>query len=77
VPLAAASHPAIVAIYDVEPGDLARDGSRSTSWSCARAARLPTGWLGGALPPDDAVHIVAAVAEGLAALHDGGSSTAT
>ena len=51
--LAAAAHPSVVNVYDVEPGDPATGRDPSTSWSCATAARSPIAWpsAAGSIPP--------------------------
>jgi len=70
--LAAAGHPAIVSIFDVEPGDPATGREPFYVMELCDGGSLADRLANGPLPPDDAVHILAAVAEGLAALHDRG-----
>jgi serine/threonine-protein kinase len=70
--LAAAGHPAIVSIFDVEPGDPTTGREPFYVMELCDGGSLADRLAGGPLPPDDAVHILAAVAEGVAALHDRG-----
>ncbi|HEU0237078.1 MAG TPA: serine/threonine-protein kinase [Candidatus Limnocylindrales bacterium] len=70
--LAAAGHPAIVSIFDVEPGDPATGREPFYVMELCDGGSLADRLADGPLPPDDAVHVLAAVAEGLAALHDRG-----
>ena len=70
--LAAAGHPAIVAIFDVEPGDPATGREPFYVMELCDGGSLADRLAAGPLAPDDAVHILAAIAEGLSALHDRG-----
>jgi serine/threonine-protein kinase len=70
--LAAASHPAVVAIFDVEPGDPATGREPFYVMELCDGGSIAERLAVGLMSPDDAVPIVAAVAEGLTALHDRG-----
>ena len=70
--LAAAGHPAIVSIFDVEPGDPATGREPFYVMELCDGGSLAERLAEGPMPPDDAIHVLAAVAEGLAALHDRG-----
>ena len=69
--LAAISHPGIVSIFDVEPGDPAtgRDPFFVMELCPDGSLADELGAAGGRLPPDTVVRIVGEVAGGLAALH--------
>jgi len=72
--LAAISHPNVVAIYDVEPGDPATGREPFFVMELCSGGSLAdrVNRAGGRLPPSDLVPIVAAVAGGLDALHEAG-----
>ncbi|TMD30667.1 MAG: serine/threonine protein kinase [Chloroflexi bacterium] len=72
--LAAISHPNVVAIYDVEPGDPATGREPFFVMELCSGGSLANrvNRAGGRLPPNDLVPIVAAVAGGLDALHEAG-----
>ncbi|HEY8637291.1 MAG TPA: serine/threonine-protein kinase, partial [Candidatus Limnocylindrales bacterium] len=72
--LAALSHPNVVAVFDVEPGDPAGDfGPFFVMELCdggSLADRMTE--AGGRLPPDELVPMVAGICDGLAAIHQAG-----
>ena len=70
--LAGASHPAIVAIFDVDPGDRASGREPFYVMELCDGGSLADRLATGPLDPEAAVHLLAAVSEGLAALHDRG-----
>jgi len=72
--LAAVSHPNIVTIYDVEPGDPATGREPFFVMELCQGGSLADRLLraGGHLPPDEVVPIIASIASGLDALHSSG-----
>jgi serine/threonine-protein kinase len=71
--LAAAAHPGIVSVYDVDPGDPKRGREPFFVMELCAGGSLADRLTGGQrLAPDDLVPILVSVAEGLAALHERG-----
>jgi serine/threonine protein kinase len=72
--LAAVSHPNVVTIYDVEPGDPATGREPFFVMELCERGSLAERLLraGGHLSPDEVVPIVAAIASGLEAVHSAG-----
>ena len=68
--LAAVAHPNVVAVFDVEPGDPAAGDEPFYVMELCNGGTLGDRiGAGGPIPPVELVPIIAAVAEGLAALH--------
>jgi serine/threonine-protein kinase len=71
--LAAVDHPAIVAIHDVDPGDLATGREPFFVMElCEGGSLAERRAAAGRLPPDEIVPIAVRIAEGLTALHERG-----
>ncbi|HYU49155.1 MAG TPA: serine/threonine-protein kinase [Candidatus Limnocylindria bacterium] len=72
--LAAISHPNVVTIYDVEPGDPASGREPFFVMELCEGGSLAERLLraGGHLPPNEVVPIVASIASGLDAVHSAG-----
>ena len=72
--LAALSHPNVVAVFDVEPGDLAAGLEPFFVMELCAGGSLADRMAaaGGRIAPDELVPIVADVSEGLAAVHQAG-----
>ena len=71
--MAGFSHPNVVAVYDVEPGDPATGREPFYVMEYCREGSLADRLkVAGRMPPDELVPIVAAVSEGLAELHTRG-----
>ena len=68
--LAAASHPSVVAVYDVDAGDPAKGREPFFVMELCAGGSLATRLTGARrIPPDELVPILVSVAEGLAELH--------
>jgi eukaryotic-like serine/threonine-protein kinase len=72
--LAALSHPNVVAVFDVEPGDPAAGFEPFFVMELCDGGSLADRMAaaGGRIPPDELVPMVAGVSDGLAAIHEAG-----